>query len=412
MDEENFSLPSRYKRYLKVNIISLFFIAVSFISITLAWFAYSGLASAQLDVNVKAWYIEFEKDDSTVSNNIVISLPDISPGMDTINEIVKIKNLGDSDASLNYKVTSARIFDQEIVSDSDGVTADELEDMISHDFPVHVNINLNKHYARTEEESIFDVSISWPLDSGLDELDSEWGKKAYDFQVVEEGKKALDANYQVRPAIKIEITITAEQYTESVTASDFNYNLGDLVIYDVVNNRGCESISANCILTHVIDVNSTLGDSTVALLPDVYNTYVTDNYNNYDAALTSLTSSWNVEIRNLMVGDLIKIISTDVLNSVIERNFLSDSIVGKYSGEERLEIELAKAINSNGLFKYDNEKFSYLSSNKCYWTSSNYNDDKAFAFKKYSENKGMIYGESKEESCSIIPVIIAPKSNL
>ena len=47
------------KKHLKLNIMSLFFVAVSLLSITLAWFAYSGIANTATEVDVKAWYIEF-----------------------------------------------------------------------------------------------------------------------------------------------------------------------------------------------------------------------------------------------------------------------------------------------------------------------------------------------------------------
>ena len=60
----------RRKAYMKLNIMTLFFAAVSFISITLAWFAYSGLITAKTEVNVKAWKIEFNKSGTEVSNEL------------------------------------------------------------------------------------------------------------------------------------------------------------------------------------------------------------------------------------------------------------------------------------------------------------------------------------------------------
>ena len=54
-------MKSRHRLLLKSNLISLFFIAMSFMSITLAWFAYSGLSTVSTDIDVKAWYIEFDK---------------------------------------------------------------------------------------------------------------------------------------------------------------------------------------------------------------------------------------------------------------------------------------------------------------------------------------------------------------
>ena len=80
------------KKHLKLNIMSLFFVAVSLLSITLAWFAYSGIANTATEVDVKAWYIEFSKNNETVSNEVVLSLNDIYPGMETVTEKIDVKN--------------------------------------------------------------------------------------------------------------------------------------------------------------------------------------------------------------------------------------------------------------------------------------------------------------------------------
>ena len=87
-------MDRKHKAYLKLNVMSLFFIAVSSISVTLAWFAYSGIAKVSTEVDVQSWLIEFEKNNTTVSNDIVISLDDIYPGMEIMHETIKIKNKG------------------------------------------------------------------------------------------------------------------------------------------------------------------------------------------------------------------------------------------------------------------------------------------------------------------------------
>ena len=79
----------RYKRYLKINLISLLFIVVSFSSLTLAWFAYSGLTNTSMDIDVKGWYIELERGGKKSTNKIEVSLPEIYPGMDTVVEKVR-----------------------------------------------------------------------------------------------------------------------------------------------------------------------------------------------------------------------------------------------------------------------------------------------------------------------------------
>ena len=54
-------MKRRYKTYIKINFISLILVVLSFISITMAWFAYSGLSKVATEINVKAWNIEMKK---------------------------------------------------------------------------------------------------------------------------------------------------------------------------------------------------------------------------------------------------------------------------------------------------------------------------------------------------------------
>ena len=51
----------KHKAYIKLNVMSLFLIAISSISVTLAWFAYSGIAKISTEIDIQSWLIEFEK---------------------------------------------------------------------------------------------------------------------------------------------------------------------------------------------------------------------------------------------------------------------------------------------------------------------------------------------------------------
>ena len=85
-------MKNRRKIRIKVSLMTIVFTVISLTSVTLAWFAYSGMSKASLDVNVKAWYIELEKSGQKISNQIVISLDNVYPGMETYSEMIKIKN--------------------------------------------------------------------------------------------------------------------------------------------------------------------------------------------------------------------------------------------------------------------------------------------------------------------------------
>ena len=70
-------MKSRYRVYWKVNLASIFFIVLSFVSVTLAWFAYSGLSNLSTEMGVKAWNIELNKNGEQLSSDMVISLTEI-----------------------------------------------------------------------------------------------------------------------------------------------------------------------------------------------------------------------------------------------------------------------------------------------------------------------------------------------
>ncbi|MGE5456019.1 MAG: hypothetical protein ACM3O4_02835 [Ignavibacteriales bacterium] len=409
-------MKPKYKIYLKLNIMSLAFVAVSFISVTLAWFAYSGLADVRTEVNIKAWNIELEKDGEKVSNDIVISLSDLYPGMNTVNEKINIKNLGDSDAQISYSIVSARILgapEDNYIVNEEVTTSNFVEDRLSHDYPFHININLSKNYALAQGDgSTFEVSVSWPLDSESDELDSSWGSNAYLFQKNEEALKLQDANYQIRPSIQVIMTVTAEQYLTADTSSDTSFDLGNKVLFDVVSNSVCTDISTTCLETYVIDVNSTLGDDTVTLLPNPNNTYLEGSYSDYNTLLASITNGWTVSTRPLLINDILQVVSRDIMSSFLVRNGISDAIIGNLTYNNRINIELNRAISYNGYYKYLNGKYGYLMSNTCYWTNSEYDVNNGFAVIKTDEINSKVYNELKANNCKIVPVIIANKANL
>lgn len=404
-------MNKKHKAYLKLNIMSLFFVVVSFISITLAWFAYSGFANVETEVDVKAWYIDFKQDDESVSNDIVISLSEIYPGMETISEKINIQNLGDSDAEIKYEIKSARIFNEEI--DISALEEGLIEDKLSQQYPFHINIGLSDYHVVAQTgASEFEVSVSWPLEADNDELDSVWGNAAYEFQKSEEAKKLADPNYDIRTALKIVISVTAEQYLENNESPDPKYELGETVLYDVVNNKPCNQLSSTCLTTYVIDTNNKLGDVNVTLLPSLYRTYEAGTYNDYDNILNNITADWAVSTRPLVVQDLLNIISNDVIDSKLIRNNLSDVVIGNLNYQNRMTTMIDNAINYNGYFSFNNQRFSDLSSTRCYWIDSQYGTDKAFALEKVNDTTSRIYGNDINNSCSIIPVIIVSKSNL
>lgn len=415
-------MKRKTKVYLRLNLLSIFFVAVSFISVTLAWFVYSGLSSMTTEVNVKAWYIELQKDGKEISNNIVVSLDDLYPGMETMEEEIKIKNLGDSDAQVKYEISSIRILDDDadnfVVNET--ITSQFVEDKISHDYPFHINIDLSKNYILSQtDEAIFKVSISWPLDSGDDEWDSLWGAKAYKFKKNEADKKAMDKNYQIKASIKLDLKLTAEQYFKTDESSDINFRRGNEILYDVVKNEKCTTESVECtqesesccIRTNLIDVNSKVSDDTVTLLPKTIKEYPAGTFNDINYLYQQQITNWKVNTRLLTSNDILKVVSKDIKESVIVRENLSDLVIGNLNDSNRITLVKQKVIDKDGYYKFLN-KYSYFVSNDCYWMNEEYNADKAFAVGKLDQDSMKLYGELKTSTCKVIPVLIVEKNKL
>ena len=404
-------MEKKFKVYAKLNLMSIFFIALSFISISFAWFAYSGLAKVSTDIGVSAWYIKFKQGETDVSDDIVISLDNVYPGMERKSEKIDIENLGDLDADISYDISAVRILDEDI--DLTNLSDKELEDKLAHDYPFHINVNLDKAFAKAEDgTSELEVSVSWPLDSGNNQMDSEWGKKAFEFMEKEEQKAQDDGSYQKRVPIKLVINLKAEQYLETNDVVDKNYGLGEIVLYDAVNNKACDAIGGNCLKTYVIDVNNKLNEDTVTLLPDIYGSYEAGTYNDYNSILSRVTNNWKATTRPLNISDILKIISTDITNSLLIRENLSDAVIGELEYKDRLDNVIADVKANNGYFTYLNSKFTYLSTNKCYWINEEYDLNNAFAFTKVDDTTSKVYKEIKTANCSVIPVIEASKKDI
>lgn len=402
-------MDKKHKRYLKLNLMSLFFVGVSFISITLAWFAYSGLITAKTEINVKAWNIEFNKDGTVVSNELSIVLDDIYPGMETISENIDIKNLGDTAAAVSYEITSARILDDTLTE----TDQDALKDTLSHGYPFHIDMSLSNNFIHANDGTgDFTIAVSWPFESDNDEADSEWGNKAYDFQKSEAALKAEDDTYHARASLRIEISLKAVQYIDEVDAIDHNYRTGSIVLYDVVNNKECSTISDTCLKTYVIDKDSRISDTSVHLLPDLYSTYITGTAGNYQTKLAELTSDWTVTYEGLKAEDILPIVSNDIIDSIVMRPSLSNEVIGYLSYSTRMQDSINKVISYNGSYRFVNDTYPYFSTTKCYWLNTTYNDDKQFALQKIDDTYSKVYGEDKTTECSIVPVIEVAKKNL
>ena len=308
-------MNKKQKRYLKLNLMSLFFAGMSFISITLAWFAYSGLITTSTIIDVKSWLIQFDKNGDIVSNEIVIPLFQIYPGMETTSETINIKNMGDSDADLSYEIVSARVLDKYIESNGE---KGYVEDQLSQAYPFHINISLSDTFVNAHDGTgKFVISVSWPLDSGQDDKDNDWGNDSYQYY----------QNNPDSPAIEVQINLKASQYVGENESADIDYKLGNIILYNPVDNVKCNSLDEeNCIQTYVIDKNNIINDTKVTLMPVLTSEFKNVLRSEYETAAEELLTKYPTG-KLLDAKHILPIISKDVLNTIIITPNYSNEIV-------------------------------------------------------------------------------------
>lgn len=166
----------------RLNLRSLLFFALLISFNSFAWFIYTNKVATGVDVHVKSWNISFEIDNEQLEEEVSFSVDEMYPGMDDYRDEIRIKNVGETDGKLNYELLSVRILDTEYVVSDDGITSDELLNSLKNDYPFTIDIGVtNPIVSHGGGEEGFYFSVVWPYESGDDESDTEWGKKAYDY---------------------------------------------------------------------------------------------------------------------------------------------------------------------------------------------------------------------------------------
>ncbi len=404
----------KVRRTLRIKIIILILIVISFMSFTYAWFTYNSNTSINTVVDVRAWNVEFLDGADVVTNDIIITTGELYPGMETISKEIMINNHGDADASIKAIIESAEILGINLLEANPDITSEEIIDKLAHDYPFHINISIDDNYLeRKSGVSKFEFSISWPFNSGNDVEDTAWGYDAYEFKEAENQKLLADPSYEIKNPVMINLSVEAAQEVEgSIESYDPDYRLGDTYLFNVVDNKSCTSVSTTCLKTTVIEKNNLLNDDEVMLLPDLINPFRTSDYNSYLTNYNTLTTGWVVNHRALSAEDLLNVVSIDVVDSIIQKDTMSDIIIGNLEYLDRATTIINDTVAYGGKFTFTNSEFTYLNASSCVWTNTMYDVNSTFSLSPGSVTQSNIIQTDNTSNCKIVPVIIAKKTAL
>ena len=164
---------------------------------TYAWFIYATEVSTSITAHVTSWNIEFVTGDDEIVTNIEIDLDRIYPGMDDYEKIVEVHNRGETKAKLSYEFVSYQILGETFEVGED-YTSTELENKIEQDYPFKINVQIDTDSIdESNGKGEFKITVSWPYESGDDELDTYWGNKAYEYYSLNPGQKSLLINMKL-----------------------------------------------------------------------------------------------------------------------------------------------------------------------------------------------------------------------
>ena len=194
------------KRSVPARILLITIFSVILIINTYAWFnANEPVNMSGLEANITPWDVRYYVDDKEMlDESVTFTIDELYPGMPDREDIVRIYNMSTTSTSINYEVTSVKVFGQEVldqlkennIMQTDGNTVHIFADDTEYPFDISYTYDktrLDGEYKDDETTpnagATFKFLASWEYqgdgteDENLakDILDTKFGKGAYEY---------------------------------------------------------------------------------------------------------------------------------------------------------------------------------------------------------------------------------------
>ena len=194
------------KRSVPARILLITIFSVILIINTYAWFnANEPVNMSGLEANITPWDVRYYVDDKEMlDESVTFTIDELYPGMPDREDIVRIYNMSTTSTSINYEVTSVKVFGQEVldqlkennIMQTDGNTVHIFADDTEYPFDISYTYDktrLDGEYKDDETTpnagATFKYQASWEYqgngteDENLakDILDTKFGKGAYEY---------------------------------------------------------------------------------------------------------------------------------------------------------------------------------------------------------------------------------------
>ena len=144
-----------------------------------AWFVYITRVDSSITARVRSWNVMFQVHDNNIASEVTFNVGEIFPGMTAYNDYASIINTGESSGEAYFKIKSIQVFN-DTYTDND-YSQGELIDILTAGYPFTIDISLTNNIVAPGHTEYFNIDITWPYESGNDELDTYWGNVAYNY---------------------------------------------------------------------------------------------------------------------------------------------------------------------------------------------------------------------------------------
>lgn len=190
------------KIFKKIRFKTLFLLAITLASNSFAWFIYTTEVSSNITTKVREWKVTFDADGENIEKEITINIDSLYPGMEDYSETLTASNSGESRATIIYELKEATVLGDDLMTLN--LENNALIEYLKTAFPFKIDISSSNDVIDIGTSESITIRVYWPYESGNDELDTQWGNRAYDYH---------EANPE-SPSITLVLKISATQANE------------------------------------------------------------------------------------------------------------------------------------------------------------------------------------------------------
>lgn len=190
------------KIFKKIRLKTLFLLAITLASNSFAWFIYTTEVSSNITTKVREWKVTFDAQGQNIEKEIIINVDSLYPGMEEYTETLTASNSGESRAKITYELKEATVLGDNLMNLN--LENESLIDYLKTAFPFKIDISASNNIIDIGGSESVTIRVYWPYESGNDELDTQWGNRAYDYH---------EANPD-SPSITLVLKISATQSNE------------------------------------------------------------------------------------------------------------------------------------------------------------------------------------------------------